>query len=208
MSVETEITRIKDNISNAYTKLEEKGATIPEEKNSNNLPSTIETITGGGGGGGDIYSELWNLRTENNTNWTRLFNYYGSISDGYTEADLTEIIKKLDSSSVKYMINTFYYGYFKSGTVPNVDILNFDSLEDGSSAFERMDTKYTNFQLGDFSFPKAKILNGTFQGNYYLTKIGKIIAPLCEDFQYCFSYCRALETIEEINIRTHIKLFK
>ena len=47
MSIETEITRIKTNISNAYTKAEEKGATLPEVKNSSNLPATIESITGG-----------------------------------------------------------------------------------------------------------------------------------------------------------------
>lgn len=48
MSIETEITRIKTNIASAYTKAEEKGATLPEVQNSANLPATIESITGGG----------------------------------------------------------------------------------------------------------------------------------------------------------------
>lgn len=51
MAITDEIQRIKTNIANAYTELENKGATIPETKNSNNLASTITTITGGGGGG-------------------------------------------------------------------------------------------------------------------------------------------------------------
>lgn len=49
MTIESEITRIKTNISNAYDALEEKGATIPTEKNSENLADTVATITGGGG---------------------------------------------------------------------------------------------------------------------------------------------------------------
>lgn len=47
MSITTEIKRIKDNISNAYEKLNEKGATIPTSKDSSNLVSTIDTISGG-----------------------------------------------------------------------------------------------------------------------------------------------------------------
>ena len=47
MTIESEITRIKTNISNAYDALEEKGATIPTDKNSANLVSTIDTITVG-----------------------------------------------------------------------------------------------------------------------------------------------------------------
>lgn len=50
MSITSEIQRINTNIANAYTELENKGATIPTDKNSNNLASTITTITGGGGG--------------------------------------------------------------------------------------------------------------------------------------------------------------
>lgn len=49
MSVETQIERIKANISNAYASAEAKGATIPEVKNSENLASCVDSISGGGG---------------------------------------------------------------------------------------------------------------------------------------------------------------
>lgn len=52
MTIASEIQRIKDNIANTYTALEEKGATMPEVLNSNNLAGTVATITTGGGGGG------------------------------------------------------------------------------------------------------------------------------------------------------------
>lgn len=45
MTIESEITRIKTNIDNAYAALEAKGAAIPNEKNSANLVSTVNTIT-------------------------------------------------------------------------------------------------------------------------------------------------------------------
>lgn len=48
MSISQEIQRIKTNIANAYTQANEKGATLPEQQNSANLASTIESIQTGG----------------------------------------------------------------------------------------------------------------------------------------------------------------
>lgn len=48
MSIASEITRIKNNIANAYIQAENKGATMPQTQNSDNLSSTIASITGGG----------------------------------------------------------------------------------------------------------------------------------------------------------------
>ena len=50
MTVIEQINRIKTNISNAYDVAESKGATMPLEKNSDNLANTIQSITTGGGG--------------------------------------------------------------------------------------------------------------------------------------------------------------
>ena len=47
MSVNTEITRINNNIAAAYTMLESMGATMPQDRNSANLPSTIRTVPQG-----------------------------------------------------------------------------------------------------------------------------------------------------------------
>ena len=38
--------RVKDNISLAYDKIEEKGGTIPATENSDNLPAAINSISG------------------------------------------------------------------------------------------------------------------------------------------------------------------
>ena len=47
MTIASEIQRIKTNIANTYTVLEEKGATIPATKNSNNLSACAETVQTG-----------------------------------------------------------------------------------------------------------------------------------------------------------------
>lgn len=45
MSVYTELQKLRRNISNAYVALRQKGATLPVEKNTDNLASTIDGLT-------------------------------------------------------------------------------------------------------------------------------------------------------------------
>lgn len=47
MSIESEINRIKTNISNAYTTLENKGATLPSTQDSSNLANCVGTVPTG-----------------------------------------------------------------------------------------------------------------------------------------------------------------
>ena len=44
MSVQSEINRIKANVSDAYTSLSNKGATIPSSKTAANLKATVDSI--------------------------------------------------------------------------------------------------------------------------------------------------------------------
>jgi hypothetical protein len=46
MSIATELTALSTNITSAYTALEDKGATIPTNKNTENLATAIESISG------------------------------------------------------------------------------------------------------------------------------------------------------------------
>lgn len=56
MAIKDTIQSMKNNVANAYTKLQGKGATIPIKKNIENLASTIDTVTGGGSVEGTIYT--------------------------------------------------------------------------------------------------------------------------------------------------------
>lgn len=44
MSIESEIERIRQNITNSYVILEALGAVMPDVRNSDNLPPTIESL--------------------------------------------------------------------------------------------------------------------------------------------------------------------
>ena len=50
MTIASEITRINNNIANAYTACSSKGATMPLTQNSANLATCINSISSGGGG--------------------------------------------------------------------------------------------------------------------------------------------------------------
>ena len=47
MSIASEITRINNNIANAYTQISNKGGTLPQNQNSLNLANAITSITSG-----------------------------------------------------------------------------------------------------------------------------------------------------------------
>lgn len=47
MAISDTLTAIKQNLQAAYNKLQDKGATIPTNKNMENLASTIETVSTG-----------------------------------------------------------------------------------------------------------------------------------------------------------------
>lgn len=57
MSISSVISSMQTNLGNAYTALSAKGATIPQNKNLENLSNAITSIpSGGGGGGGSTYT--------------------------------------------------------------------------------------------------------------------------------------------------------
>ena len=50
MSIASELTKLETDITNAYSAVQTKGGTIPSNKNTNNLATAINSISGGGGG--------------------------------------------------------------------------------------------------------------------------------------------------------------
>ena len=45
MSIETELTKLQTNLSNSYAQVQNKGGTIPQIQNFDNLSTAISTIT-------------------------------------------------------------------------------------------------------------------------------------------------------------------
>lgn len=63
MSIQTQIDRIEQNVADTYSALEEKGATMPAEQNSDNLPATARTVPAGGTTGLSVQAD-WNQTDE------------------------------------------------------------------------------------------------------------------------------------------------
>lgn len=134
MTIAEQILRIKDNISSAYAKAEEKGATLPEVLNSDNLPSTIESITGGGSGD---FLGIGNFKVVDG-----VAQPLGSYDISNTFKDITSIVdngmsnactnKKTLTGSVNFanltsIGNSGLYNAF--GSCSNISYANFPKLE-------------------------------------------------------------------------------
>lgn len=85
MSIASEITRINNNISNAYTQCNNKGATMPQVQNSDNLSSTIASIETGGGGSSARLPSTYQEVTYIQSSGTQYFNtgFYANGNSGY-----------------------------------------------------------------------------------------------------------------------------
>lgn len=105
MSIESEINRINNNVNDALAATAEKGATVPEGANSDDLGTLIRSIPTGG-------SSLPPLRirlngTETSISW--------GLGEKYTAAELYEIADTRDIvMETRGLVNSQYlYGYYR-----------------------------------------------------------------------------------------------
>lgn len=117
MSIASEITRIKNNIEDAYTECENKGATLPETENSANLADTIASIPSGGGVDLDDY-----------INRTIPADLYFSTSNTF----LQRIIKRIPILTIEegqlYLNYLLYNGRFESIAFDGIDCTNITKM--------------------------------------------------------------------------------
>lgn len=76
MSIATSLTKLETDITSAYNAVQTKGGTIPSDKNTDNLATAINSISGGGGGSTLITKSI----TENGT-----YNASSDNVDGYSQ---------------------------------------------------------------------------------------------------------------------------
>lgn len=134
MTIASEITRIKTNIENTYTALEEKGATMPEVQNSANLADTVATVSTGGGSGvvrgvwtvPELYLQLDNevendaKLTELNTTYQQLFGF-GAVIDKRLSTITVTLVSKSSSKTAPFAFRTSDGAYYEySSETPNV----------------------------------------------------------------------------------------
>lgn len=101
MAISTQITRIKNNIANAYTIAENKNATLPVNKNVDNLAETINSIP-------QVESVNW-YGASNETFFGKLTDGVLTFSEGTTDLSFNDVVSIAD--------NAFYtvtYDIFRS----------------------------------------------------------------------------------------------
>lgn len=159
MTIASEITKLQSNLTESYAKAEEKGATIPTAKNFDNLPATIESITGGGGG--SKYGQT-------------IDNIYGDVNtSGVLQNPITAPInfKGVKNIASYVLRHKFYFGI----QIPTQIIMDDLTLLSNSDSLYAMcqQNKTNNFT---FSAKNLKTISGsnvieyTFQASY-LTSI-------------------------------------
>lgn len=139
MSIASEIERIKTNISDAYTKLQEKGATIPQTKNSANLITAIDSISAGGN---DIFNYFSNKITDE-------LNY-----DYLMSRSIKKIPEKIDVSNVES--GAYMFANFGIEKLPDFD---FSNLTNVSSMFNGC---YELKEIGNLNFVNVEKASGCF----------------------------------------------
>lgn len=145
MSIAEQITRIKTNISNAYDKCEAKGATIPTDKNSDNLATTIDSITGGGATKYGITFDTIIGNTDEN----------GTLLRPKTYPNYTEIV----FDGVKDLVdNCLPYRFYYCQTIKSVSFPDLEKISGSTSCQATFSSVGTG--LTSISFPKLETISG------------------------------------------------
>ena len=212
MSVETQIERIKTNISNAYASAEAKGATMPEVKNSENLASCVQSITTGGGGGGTQFGltaeqMLGTVDGEGNLTVPTLpsitftglkkvsdYGFYYKFCQRTFETDATVSFPDLTSVNVNGMYNCF--NSCSSLTSVDLSALTTVGASGMDSCFSTC-TSLTSVDLSALTTVDSYALASCFNYCTSLTSVdlSALTTVGSKGLSSCFSYCRSLANI-------------
>ena len=215
MTIASEITRIKTNISNAYDALEEKGATIPSDKNSANLVSTIDTITVGSQDYlGRVITEdgIFQYPTESFSfslpdNVTSIGEY--ALSYGFynctnlTSADLSNITTISDYGLDGVFTNCANLAYIDLSNVTSIGFLGLDH------AFQNC-TSLTSIDLNNLTVILSNGLSYAFWGCTNLASVGfnNVTQVGNSGLEYAFYGCTSLTTLSFPSLKSQFFLNK
>lgn len=204
MTIATEITRIKTNIENAYSKAQEKGATVPQIKNSENLATCIESITGGGGGSSLPYAyAVSNGVLTATTGDIASFKGVNSIGQSalnyafYQRSNLTGELSFPDLVTVD--MYGFNYAFNGCKGITSVNLPLLETAGDGAftNAFYQCN-KITSINMPALKTIKTSTFNYAFNGCSSLTSISfpSLTSMYTNSFgNYAFGSCSKLTEI-------------
>lgn len=201
MSIASEITRINNNIANAYTQVNSKGGTLPATQNSNNLASAISSIPQSGGGGDAFEYNNWITYGENQPSASD-YNYWFPINttptqtplryvsnykvDDYYTGELAEVVDNRVGSDIYKLQNNFLLGaiqndangnyYFAANGQnvygSNIDLYKYTYTNQLLPSAECIGTGYST-SFGNFS-SKGIMTSTNIYGCWTITPSGEI----------------------------------
>lgn len=183
MAVADTINSIKTHLEDAYGSLEEKGATIPEKKNMQNLSDTINSISGGG----DL-SEYFE-----DTIPSGVYSQYS--------AGVINIIKKLPSGLK--IGNSMDYMFYQMRTLEELPMLDTSNVTSMKNTFSSC-SKITKVPL--YNTSKVTNMYQLFNSCGELTEIPLFDTGLVSDFGFFVYYCTGLSSFPQLNTQSATKM--
>lgn len=154
MSVQSEITRLSDNVTAALAAIADKGVTVPDGSNSDSLAALIESIEAGGGGVQLQYNRLYPAATGTFTPAARtLFNNDAPLVIEHN-AGIKPFVVLVTSNG---MNATGDLEFIASWNIPHYNVSYYDkNLLYSVSSRRGSSSSYKNTQYGSYysgSFP-------------------------------------------------------
>ena len=171
------VLEIKNNIKQAIA---DKGVEITDDTAFADYPSKIESIESGGGGD-PYYETLWNACTNNNTDYSYLF-------EGYNGTELD--VSKFDTSNVQDMNNMFA----TCQSLKTLDVSNFNTsnVKDMNYMFYYCKELTSLGDISNFNTSNVKDMKRMFYNCKKLTSLGDIsnwdtsnVTSMTDMFNYC-----------------------
>ena len=159
MSISDQIVRLTNAKAAIKQSIENKGVDVSDTALLDEYPALIDKIEGGGEGGNPYYEELFNMITNNNTDYSYLF---------YTSNKTSLDLSNLDSSNVTNMSNMFY----SCGKLTSLDLSNFDtsSVTNMGYMFSNC-SKLTSLDLSNFNTSNVTDMSNMFNNCYALSSL-------------------------------------
>ena len=183
MSIATELENYRTGLTAAYAAAEAKGATIPEQKNLNNLSGTIESVPAGGGG-------LIEYAVDEN----------GKMSKATVDFKLPSDVKDLGGYAFSHM-------FTNSATIKTADLSSLTTIS-GQYGANYMFDHCTNLTSVDLS--SLTNISGQYGAAYMFDYSGVASVDLSSlatisgryGAQYMFEGCESLTSIDLSSLTT------
>ena len=162
MSIADQITRLSNAKANIKQAIENKGVEVSDSALLDEYPALIDSIEVGSGGGGSadpFYEIMWNMATNNGTDYSYLFhNYNGTSLD----------VSGLDTSNVTNM----YCMFQNCNKLTSLDVSNFNTSNVTEMRYMFHDcNNLTELDVSNWDTSNVKNMGYMFAGNVSPNKL-------------------------------------